>query len=126
VSNPGYGTKIILIVEDDAALREHFRLVLSGHGYAVTAVGDGEDALRRLEYGGLEAVVLDLGLPRVDGRDVYRELQANPATRNLPVVVVTGSDVSPQEANGFRHFLRKPVSPEVLVMTLDNAIRRRV
>lgn len=107
-------------------MRDLFRTTLAGHGYAVTTVGDGDDALRRLEYGGVDAVVLDLGLPRVDGRDVYRELQANPVTRTLPVVVVTGSDLSPQEVNGFRHFLWKPVSPDVLVLTLENALRRRV
>jgi CheY-like chemotaxis protein len=121
----GARSKIVLIVEDDSHARDMYRTTLAGHGYAVVAVEDGTDALRHLDYRGVDAVVLDLGLPRLGGRDVYAEIRANPQTRNLPVVIVTGMDLSPAEAGDFKFLLRKPFTPEVLAMTLENAMNRR-
>jgi CheY-like chemotaxis protein len=70
----------VLVVEDDPQLRELFKTVLRAAGYAVVAVEDGADALRRLEHAVPSVVVLDLALPRVDGRDVHRELKSRPDT----------------------------------------------
>lgn len=70
----------ILIVEDDPQLRELYRNALRTAGYGVAAVEDGADALRQIEHSKPALVVLDLALPRVDGRDVHRELKARPDT----------------------------------------------
>ena len=114
----------LLLVEDDGATRDLYRHALNAAGYTTTAVEDGYDALRYLEHHRPDAVVLDLVLPRVGGLDVYTELKANPRTQMVPVIVVTGTDVPPLEAAGFRYFLRKPVIPEVLLGTVENALRR--
>lgn len=88
------------------------------------AVEDGAAALRQVEDWHPSAVVLDLALPHVGGRDVHRELKSRPGTSQIPVVVVSGTDMSDLEAREFASLLTKPVEPEVLVRNVENAIRR--
>ena len=114
----------ILIVEDDPQLRELYRNALRTAGYGVAAVEDGADALRRIEHSKPALVVLDLALPRVDGRDVHRELKARPDTRDIPVIVVSGTDMADVDAKQFAHVLRKPCDPDRLVDAVDQCMRR--
>jgi CheY-like chemotaxis protein len=68
--------------------------------------------------------VLDLGLPRLDGRDVQRELAAQPRTRRIPIVVVTGQTANINEQD-FACVLHKPIQPDALVSAVQNCARRR-
>ncbi len=113
----------VLIVEDDHALREFYRATLMGAGYTVVAVEDGIDALRYIEGHAPNLVVLDLELPRLDGRDVQRELASHPETRDLPIVVVTGTDTRSLRASDFSALLKKPVSGDSLLATIEHALR---
>jgi CheY-like chemotaxis protein len=117
---PPYDT--ILVVEDDAATRELYRTALTVAGYHVIAVADGVDALRILEHEHPSAVILDLALPRLGGMDVYKELRAQPATRDIPVIIVTGTDARDVERNSVEHFIRKPVHPGRLIDVISSAI----
>lgn len=112
----------VLVVEDDASTREMYRQALTASGHRTIAVADGLGALRHLEGDRPDVVVLDLMLPTIAGHDVYRELRANPETREIPVVIVTGSDACDLEPSDFRFFLRKPVSPETLTRIVDDAL----
>jgi CheY-like chemotaxis protein len=114
----------ILVVEDDPQLRDMYRTALRAAGYAVTAVEDGTDALRHIEQGLPAVVILDLALPRLDGRDVHRELKSRPDTRDIPIVVVTGADVSEADLNSFACVLRKPCDAERLVEAVEQCLRR--
>ena len=101
-----------------------YRRMLVAAGFHVIAVEDGLDALRMIDVGGMpNVIVLDLNLPRIDGRDVYKELQSRPLTKTIPVVVVTGSDISEPDAAAFRYLLRKPIHAEALLYTIENALR---
>jgi DNA-binding response OmpR family regulator len=113
----------VLIVEDDAGLREAYRTALTVAGYAVVAVEDGVDALRRLEIGVPDAIVLDLALPRMHGLDVHRELIGRSETREVPVVIVTGEDVSDLDPSAFACVLRKPIDPGALVDAIEACLR---
>jgi DNA-binding response OmpR family regulator len=116
---------VILLVEDDKQTREFYGHAIKAAGYEVAAVEDGLAALRRLDIETPDAIVLDLVLPRLGGIDVFQELKANPVTRKIPVIVVTGADgLLKIDTSEFHDFLRKPVSPEVLVATIDDALRR--
>jgi len=116
--------RYILVVEDDAALRDLYRSALRAVGYAVIGVEDGVDALRLVENQRPAAIVLDLGLPRLHGRDVQRELKANPATARIPVIVVTGKDTSDLDPIDFPYVFRKPTSPEALITAVEKCLRR--
>jgi DNA-binding response OmpR family regulator len=111
-------------VEDDPQLRDLYRTALRAAGYAVVAVEDGADALRQIEQVVPALVVLDLGLPRLHGRDVHSELKARPATRDVPIVVVTGGDVSDADAKQFACVLRKPCDADRLVEAVEQCLRR--
>jgi CheY-like chemotaxis protein len=89
----------------------------------VFAVDDGIDALEYVEQTLPAAVVLDLGLPRLSGRDVQREMAARPRTRRIPIVVVTGQTENVNERD-FACVLHKPVEPEALVSAVQNCILR--
>lgn len=104
----------VLIVEDDNDLRRMFRLALSVAGYAVSETADGINALRFIELLRPDMIVLDLGLPLLSGLDVQKEIAAHAQTRNIRVVVVTGS-AAPLDDLGVQCVLRKPVSPDHLV-----------
>src|SRR5688572_21473029 len=117
---PLTATRYVLVVEDEPALRELYRLTLTLAGYSVVAVEDGIDALRRVERRRPDALVLDLALPRVSGRDVERELRSNPETRDIPIVIVSGQDVSDLNPDDFACVLRKPISPERLMIAVED------
>lgn len=116
--------KCVLVVEDDPLLRELYRSTLRGAGYAVVAVEDGVDALRRVERNPPDAVLLDLGLPRLNGRDVNRELKSGPDTRHIPIVVVSGMDTSDLDPKDFACVLNKPIDAVALVDAIENCLRR--
>jgi CheY-like chemotaxis protein len=91
-----------------------FRHALSVAGYAVSETSDGVNALRLIELEPPDMVILDLGLPMLSGLDVQRELASNPQTRNIPVVIVTGSSAE-LDGLGVECVLRKPISPDDVV-----------
>lgn len=114
----------VLVIEDDAPLRDLYRTVLRAAGVPVVAVEDGLHALHYLEASKPCAVVLDLDLPCVSGRDVYREMKASPATRQIPIIVVSGKDVSDLNPDHFAYILRKPISADELLGAVQDCVRR--
>jgi len=115
----------VLVVEDDRSTRELHRAALTHAGYRVVAVEDGVDALRYLDsHGPPAAMVLDLGLPRLHGTDLHREMTAHKLTERVPVVVVTGEDRIIDERD-FSCVLRKPIDPEKLVAAVEHCLHQR-
>jgi DNA-binding response OmpR family regulator len=112
----------ILVVEDDEDLRRVFRDSLRFAGFEVREAADGPAALRMIESSCPNLVVLDLGLPTLDGVSVREEIAAMAATRHLPIVIVTGLNV---EGTLFKadRVLRKPVSPDQLVAIVRDCLR---
>lgn len=113
--------KSILVVEDDADLRRLFRTALVIEGFGVKEAVDGLDALRKLDEYPPDLVVLDLGLPVIDGFSVHADIASRASTRHLPVVVVTGSYID-LETLGVACVLRKPVDPDTLVATVRKCL----
>jgi DNA-binding response OmpR family regulator len=117
-----------LVVEDDPDIVELVTLYLSRDGWAVEAAGDGRSALQRLQGGGYELVVLDLQLPGLDGLSVCSEIRRHPATRTLPVVVITARGDEADRIVGLEigadDYLVKPFSPRELVARVRALFRR--
>jgi two-component system alkaline phosphatase synthesis response regulator PhoP len=115
----------VLVVEDDRELRDLVRRYLERAGHAVHTTGSGAEALGLLATGGVELVVLDLGLPDVDGLEV---LTAARAGREVPVVVLTARSQVEDRIDGLRRgaddYVTKPFSPTELVLRVEAVLHR--
>ncbi|MEW5852283.1 MAG: HAMP domain-containing sensor histidine kinase [Myxococcota bacterium] len=108
----------ILIVEDDLDARAFLEVALRGPGYVVTAVSDGASALRELRAAPPNVLLLDLGLPLLDGYEVLRQLRTFASSLEVPVVVMSGrgdhTDVARALSEGANDYITKPVDLDVL------------
>ncbi len=115
----------ILVVEDDMQIARNLRDYLEVAGFEVTAVGDGSAALASIRGDRPDLLVLDLGLPGMDGLDVARELRR---TSTVPIVMLTArSDESDKVVGlelGADDYLVKPFSPKELVARVRAVLRR--
>jgi DNA-binding response OmpR family regulator len=118
------GRHRILIVEDDADLRLMYRTALAMAGFDVQEAGDGLDGLRIIDRDPPDAMILDLGLPRIDGAAVRSEIAAQAHTRHIPVIVVTGLP-GDHTALNVPCVLRKPVSPDEVVNAVRDCLAAR-
>jgi DNA-binding response OmpR family regulator len=116
----------ILVVEDDPDLRQTLRDALTLTGYGVETVGDGQAAVAALAARSFALMVLDLGLPRMDGLDVLRRLRAS--DNPMPVLVLTARDGVEHRVLGLRlgadDYLAKPFALEELEARVAALIRR--
>jgi len=118
----------VLVIEDDRSLAEVLSYNLKGAGYEVLVATDGQDGLLKAETKSPDLVVLDLMLPVVDGLDVCRRLRAQPATREIPIIMLTAKAEESDEIVGFSlgadDYVTKPFSVKVLLERIK-ALRRR-
>ena len=119
-------TATIVIAEDDRAVRESVSRALELEGYAVTAVGDGASALDVAAADGVDLLILDLGMPNVDGLTVCRRLRS--AGSRLPILVLTArTEVSDRVSGldaGADDYLPKPFSLDELFARIRSLLRR--
>ena len=116
----------LLIVEDDELLRDGLSAQLMQAGHRIDSAADGEQALERLQNDAYEGVVLDLGLPKVDGLTVLRRLRLRlPA---LPVLILTARDGIEDRVEGLNagadDYLTKPFNRDELLARLQSMLRR--
>ncbi len=117
----------ILLVEDDTKLIEELRPRLQRAGYAVEVATDGEDGAFLGSEELFDAVVLDLGLPRLPGLEVLKQWRAQ--GNLVPVLILTARDTWNERVDGLKagadDYLGKPFHPEELMARLEALIRRR-
>ncbi|MER7463369.1 response regulator transcription factor [Streptomyces sp. NPDC097981] len=115
----------VLVVEDDPSIRQSLIEVLAEHGYAVRSSADGFGALREVAQTPVDAVVLDLGLPDLDGGDALRMIRG---ISSVPVLVATARDDEREIISllnaGADDYLVKPFSGGQLVARLSAVLRR--
>ena len=114
----------VLVVEDDAQLAHLYCTALAMKGVAPIRVGDGLAAFRALEQQRPDIVVLDLMLPTVDGRTVLQQFANNPLISDIPVIVVTGVDPTPELPHALR-VLPKPCDPDHIAEVVSDYLFRR-
>jgi signal transduction histidine kinase/ActR/RegA family two-component response regulator len=88
------GERVVLSVDDDPSVSHLFTKMLHGHGYRVVATTDSDSALTEARRINPDAILLDLLMPDVDGYEILRRLKADPATRDIPVVVISVVDTA--------------------------------
>jgi len=119
---------LVLIVEDEAALVTMLRYNLEREGFAVCAASDGEEALVQIAERKPDVVLLDWMLPLVSGIEVCRQIRRAPASRTLPIVMLTARGEEGDRIRGLNSgaddYVVKPFSPAELIARLRAVIRR--
>jgi CheY-like chemotaxis protein len=105
--------KRLLVVEDDDTQRNAMIELIQHEDVSITAVSSAEDALRELATGHFDCMVLDLGLQGVSGFELLETVKANPAMRDLPIIIYTGKELSQAEETKLRKFAETIIVKDV-------------
>lgn len=118
----------ILLVEDNRFLRKAAEATLRRHGFDVLTAQDGEEALRLARAEAPDLVLLDMIMPKLQGFEVLRMLKQDPATRPIPVIVLSNlgqeSDVKQAlEAGAVAYLIKASLTLEELVKRVEEALK---
>ena len=115
----------LLVVDDDPQIRAVLRIAFDQAGYAVTEAGDGAEGLVKAQSGRFDLIVLDIGLPEMDGLAVCRELRR---AHDTPVLFLTAREDEIDRVLGFElggdDYVTKPFSPRELVARVGAILKR--
>ena len=111
--------KKVMAVDDERHIVRLIQVNLERAGYQVVTAFDGPEALKKIETERPDLVVLDVMMPKMDGFEVLKRLQANPETRDIPVIMLTAkaqdADVFRGWSSGVSAYLTKPFNPLELI-----------
>lgn len=115
----------VLVVDDDAGLREFIRVNLEREGYSVREATSAEEGLRALEEQPPDLILLDVKMPRVDGWEMLRAVQERHGVEAIPVIMYSGKVDEADEATkrGARAFIGKPFDPVQLLEATKQLLR---
>jgi two-component system alkaline phosphatase synthesis response regulator PhoP/two-component system response regulator VicR len=112
-------SKKIMAVDDERHIVRLIQVNLERAGYQVVTAFDGPDALKKADAERPALIVLDVMMPKMDGFEVLKRLQANPETRGIPVIMLTAkaqdADVFRGWSSGVSAYLTKPFNPLELI-----------
>ena len=116
----------ILVVEDNADMRELFCTVLSDNGYHCLSAADGLEALEIMDKEYVDLIVADIMMPGMDGYELTKEIRA--AKMDIPILMVTAKDQFDDMQKGFRagtdDYMIKPINVKELVLRVEALLRR--
>jgi len=119
----------VLVAEDNPINRELLRELLENRGYAVVEACDGLEALRMVDETKPDMLLLDIGMPVLDGYAVVRRIRQNPALAPLPILAITAYAMQGDREkilhSGFDGYLSKPVNAHALADELDRLLHTR-
>ncbi|MFC3170019.1 MULTISPECIES: phosphate regulon transcriptional regulator PhoB [Paracoccus] len=118
----------VLVVEDEGAQREVLQYNLEAEGFAVVVADNGEDALLLVQEEQPDLMVLDWMLPKVSGIEVCRQVKADPATRSIPIIMLSARSEETDRVRGLEtgadDYVVKPYSVVELMARLRTQLRR--
>ncbi len=121
-------SEYVLVIEDEREIRDLIRYNLERAGFRVVVESDGDAGLERVFASRPDCLVLDLMLPGTSGLDVLREVRNEPATSDLPVIILTARSTEMDKLLGFERgaddYLTKPFSPKELAARIHALLRR--
>lgn len=119
--------KKILAVDDDKHIADLLKVVLEEEGYEVVPVYGGQEALEKLKTLKPDLIMLDIGMPKLNGWQTLEQIKKDEKTKNIPVVMLTGheSDLSKEamQAKGVSDYLTKPFVHEDMLSRVKQALK---
>ncbi len=120
-------SKLLLVVEDVPGIRELLELTLRFKSYEVMAADNGQAALEMIQTRRPAAVVTDILMPRMDGFSLLYHLRKDQGTRDIPVVFLSATYVSPEDKDfartlGAARFIEKPIDIEKFLVTIAEVL----
>jgi DNA-binding response OmpR family regulator len=117
----------VLVVDDEPEISKMVAKIMEARGHRVTVAKDGQDALDSVVRDRPDVMILDLNLPKLDGFEVCKRLKTDPATRAIPIVMLTAAYVSVEDATrgvgiGADEYVVKPFLREVLVHNVERLL----
>ena len=115
-----------MVVEDNLSVRQTLTLLFTHYGYEAIPAIDGVDALEKLNETTPDLILCDLMMPRMDGMALLRKLRSEPATREIPFMILTGKnsqdDYNEAMQLGVKDFLYKPFDIKELLARVKSAL----
>ncbi|HRF46343.1 MAG TPA: response regulator [Anaerolineales bacterium] len=123
-------SKRVVCIEDEPAMIDLIRLILSRKGYTVAGATGGREGLDLVQSSQPDIVLLDLMMPDMDGWEVYQKLKAHESTREIPVIIVTAKAQSIDKVLGLHiakvdDYITKPFGPQDLIESIEKVLSRR-
>src|SRR5438105_2175429 len=116
----------ILVIDDEAAIRDSLRMILEYEKYEFAGASNGQDGLAQIQRDRPDLVLLDIKMPAMDGMDVLRKIRAIDET--IPVVMISGHGTTATafeaSRSGASDFLEKPLSSERVIVTIENTLKQ--
>lgn len=117
-------TKRIVYIEDDQGMIDLVQLILSRRGYEIIGVTGGREGLEAVSRIRPDLVLLDLMMPDIDGWEVYQQMKADEATKDIPVIVLTAKAQNVDRVLGLHvakvdDYLTKPFAPQELLDSIE-------
>ena len=113
---------LVLLVDDDRDTREMYSEYLTHAGMRVTSANCGRRALERAHEQVPNVVVTDIAMPEMDGAELSRRLRADPPTRDVPIIAVTGNGSVRAREAGCDVVLEKPCTPDHLADVIEEVL----
>ncbi len=123
-------TKMILCIEDEPEMIDLICLILSRRGFEIRGANGGKEGLEIIRNEHPDLVLLDLMMPEMDGWEVYQQMKADEAAKDIPVIVVTAKAQSIDKVLGLHiakvdDYIAKPFSPQELLASVDAVLGRK-
>ncbi len=117
----------VLIVDDEIHIVKIIAYKLRGAGYDVSSAGDGVEALEAVRADRPDLILLDIMMPRMDGYQTLEALKGDPATRDIPVFLLTVKSRQADQQRGWQlgcdDYITKPFSPAKLLERIDQTLK---
>lgn len=122
-------SKMILCIEDEPEMIDLIRVILTRRGFEIRGANGGKEGIEIIRKEHPDLILLDLMMPEMDGWEVYQQMKADEATKNIPVIVVTARAQSIEKVLGLHiakvdDYIVKPFSPQELLTSVEKVLLR--